>query len=275
MKNKCVKRIISLVLMLVMMVSVMAISALPASATSESDASEIEYKIAASTGDGDTKSGDIMKVKITGSNGSTDWHNIAAFGIIPGKATRCFDDIDVGKVESITVKNIGVDGWFPKKFVITTPSSEVTIYGGKWIDNGDEVTFSTSDYAVYFTIITDNSFLSGTDADVYMKFYDDKNRQSEKFDLSSIHPEINSFELGDVFSYCVSLPSDFGKLIKAELIIEPLGFEDNILNLGSDWKVGSTRFMVKSGPYKGENFFNSVHKWCEFDKPIMIDLIQY
>ncbi len=269
MKNKFVKRIISLVLMLVMLVSVMAISAVPASA-----ASEVEYKIAASTGGGDTKSVDIMKVKITGANGSTGWHSIAAFGALPGKAERSFDDIDVGKIESITVKNIGVDGWFPKKFVITTPSGEVTIYGGKWVDDGNEVTFSTTDYAVYFTIITDSSMFSGTDADVYMKLYDNKGKASHKIDLSSIHPEINSFELGDVFSYCVSLPSDFGKLSKAELIIEPVGLDDNIFNLGSDWKVERIKFEVKSGPYKGNNFDNILHQWCEFDKPIKIDLHQ-
>ncbi len=268
MKNKYLKRIISLVLVLVMMVSTMAVSVVSTSATGN----KVEYTIQASTGDGDCKSVDIMKIKINGEKGSTGWHDVAALCVIPGKTERSFKDIDVGEITSISVKNAGIDSWYPKRFVVSSPSSNVTIYGGKWVHDMNEVVFSITDYVVYFTICTDSEIFSGTDADVYMTFYDVNGKVSEKFDLSSIHPQLNSFELGDVFRSYVSLPSNFGKLDKVMLSIEKVGKDGNLLNLGADWKVEFIDTLVVSGLYKGNKSMKILHQWCKFDKPIITKL---
>lgn len=258
---KFLKKILALVLVTTTILSMMSMSIASASAESM-----VEYTIHATTGGGNCTSVDIMEIKINGEKGSTDWHNVAALCYMPGTTDRSFEDIDVGKINSISVKNIGIDGWYPSKFFITSPSGDVTIFGGKWVDNSNEVTFSTTDNVVYFALCTSNEFGSGTDADVYMQFIDENGNETPKYNLTEIHFQNNTFEMNDVLKRYISLPSDFGKITKIRLSL------DRTVFLPSDnWKIEYLYYCVKSGKHTGDSFRKNVNEWCSNNNPVTLD----
>lgn len=244
----------------------MILTTLITSIVSASAASEVEYTIQATTGGGYCTSVDIMKIKIDGDNGSTGWHDVAALCVTPGTTKRSFYDINVGKINRISVKNVGIDGWYPSKFVISSPSGNTTIFGGKWVDDSDEVTFSTTDNVVYFTLCTASDFGSETDATVYMSFVDEKGYETPKYNLSEMHYQTNAFEMSDVLRRYISLPSGFGKITKVNFSI------DQAINFpGTDWQIEFIEIYVKSGKHKGDHFFKNVFEWCSLTKPVSVD----
>lgn len=256
---RSLKKTLSMVLVTVMIFSTLIIST-----GSVSAASKVEYTIEATTGGGDCTSVDIMEIKINGENGSTGWHSVAALCAITGTTTRSFEDINVGKINSISVRNVGIDGWYPSKFFISSSSGKATIYGGKWVDDSNEVTFSTTDNVVFFTLCTATEFGSGTDSTVYMSFVDENGNETPKYNLTDIHSQLNAFEMGDVLKRYISLPSDFGKIAKVKLSTKHFGADH--------WQIEYLYLEMKSGKHKGCSAFKNIFKWCSPENPVSVDI---
>ncbi len=272
MKSKSLKCFVSLALIIVMMMSVIAVSVVSASAVTNDNSfalTEIlDYKFSISTAGTDGESSDKIEIKINGRKPisgeaySTEWHNV---GKVANDSTdsASFSDIAIMNIDSITVKNCGSDGWYPEYVHLTAerigePAIDLTFYGGRWVDNGDEVTLALTDKVLKFNVVTSSDSYSGTDADVIVSLYGENNNKIENCNLSDIHPKFNAFEKGDDATFYFAVPSNFGTLKKASFVLDLIGSEDNIFNFGSDWKLGSVDFA-----FNGDEFNNKkeLNKW--------------
>lgn len=272
MKSKSLKCFVSLALIMVMMMSVMAVSVVSASAVANDNSFSLteilDYNFSFSTAGTDGESSDEIMIKINGTKPvsgeaySTEWHNV---GKVANDRTdsASFSDIAIMNIDSITVKNCGSDGWYPEYIhlyaerVVDTPI-DLTFYGGRWVDDGNEVTLSLTDKVLKFNVVTSSDSFSGTDADVIVSLYGENNQKIENCNLSDIYPKFDAFEKGDNATFYFAVPSDFGTLKKASFVLDLIAPADNIFNLGSDWKLGSVDFA-----FNGDELGNKkeVNKW--------------
>ena len=94
---------------------------------------------------------DEIMIKINGTKGSTEWHNIGSAGSNKISSASILDKC-VGEIESVTVKNLGADAWQPKGFYVSASScrdvscdstlnKSVLFDGSKWVNYYSEITF--------------------------------------------------------------------------------------------------------------------------------------
>ena len=227
------KRIVSIVLVAVMVLSTMAIATVSAFAESM----KATYTVEVSTSGSDGCTADMIYLEVIGEiNGeeySTDYHYCAHFGY--HKTDRItFSDDNIGSLQGVTVKKAGVNGWYPNYFRVTKTvagkSETVTVYGGKWVENTEPVTFSKDDNVYKVDMKTSNEKGAGTDSNVYFSLIDKKDKETTSLNASSIHPSSNAFEKGDFASFYVSVPDYFGKMDKIRV-------ELGAWTAGAPWKL--------------------------------------
>lgn len=269
MKNKSFARLISLVLILVMIVSTMAVSAFSVSAATKDDAFALElvvnYTLDFCTAGTDGESSDEIMIKINGKIGgkdaSTEWQSVGKVGK-DRTASVSFLGKHFNEIESITVKNNGKDGWYPEyinlKTDINRENSGLTFYGGRWVDDGNEVTLALTDKVLKLNVVTSGDNYSGTDADVIVKLYGENNTSTGNINLSDIHPKFDAFERKDNAIFYFAVPENFGTLKKASFTLKLIAPEGNIFTTGSDWRLGSLDFTFNDDEFSNKK---DVNKW--------------
>ncbi len=259
MKNNLFKRVVSLVFVVLMMVSAMAVSAISAFAVTNDDSFAlieiVKYNFKFHTAGTDGESSNDIMIRLNGKNNSTDWHDVGK--VANDRNDSCdFYDISLFDINSITVKNNGSDGWYPEYIELTVESiygdSAMVFYGGRWVDNGQETTLSLTDKVVKLNVKTSNDNFSGTDADIFVKLYDKNNNATGNINLSDIYPKFDAFEKGDSADFYIFVNEKFGELSRAEFILDLITVEENIFNLGSDWKLGSVTATCNGVEYTKE-----------------------
>ncbi len=181
---------------------------------------EIAYNLEFTTSYGEGVSNDDISVKINGNKGSTDWHNIGKVGSSVCNIVEIISKIDIGTIESITLKNNGSDNWFPENIIIKknigNECDTANICCGKWI-KGQEVTFDIGDRAFKITVKTSNNENAGTKGDVYVKIYDYNGNATEEINLTELHSDPNGFETKVKESFVIYAPKNFGIISKIEV----------------------------------------------------------
>lgn len=261
MKNKFMKRTLSLVLVLMMVLSVSAVSFMSVSAASNENVKyEFEFYTAGSLG---TTNGDIV-IKVNGTNGSTSNHNVGMVGDTQKKQTASFTDVNVGEIESVTAYVISAldDGWYPNYIKVSTPTDSATIYGGRWIDDGEKVTMKETDNVLKLTVNTGDVRYAGTDGDVLVYFYDTNGTYSGKTNLSSIHPKTNAFERDDCATFYIYVPGNFSTVSKMRIYVNARG----VYCFGADWKLEDVSIEHVSGANTGVTYSKTINQWIEYDK---------
>lgn len=259
MKNKFMKRTLSLVLVLMMVLSVSAVSFMSVSAASNENVEyEFEFCTAGSSG---TTNG-VIVIKVNGTNGSTSYHRVGLAGNTQKKKTASFTDVNVGEIESITAYVTATSGWYPNYIEVSTPTDSATIYGGRWLDVRERVTMYETDNVLKVTVDTADVKYAGTDGDVKISFYDTDGNFSGETELSSIHPKKNAFERDDCATFYIYAPDNFGKLRGMNISV---GGSD-IYSLCGDWKLEDVSIEYVSGAYTGVTYSKTINQWIEFDE---------
>lgn len=258
MKNKMMKRTLSLVLAVMTVLSVMVVSVGTASAATGDVNYNLEFKTAGSQG---TTNGDIV-ITVHGTAGSTSAHNVGEVGDSQKLQTASFTDVNVGEITGVTVDVIsGInDGWYPEYINVSTPTDTETIYGGRWVDDDKKVTMNVTDTVLKVQVVTGDVTYAGTNGDVKIRFKDTNNKQTTTFaNLSSIHPDSDAFERKDDSTFYVYAGSDFG----AVKSIEILSGGDGIFGFGADWYLYSITITNVSGFSQGASCTKVIDQWLE------------
>ena len=171
MKTRAIKSIVSLLLILMVTVASLATATAVGSKYYYYD---LMFYTAGSSG----ISQDYIYMQIHGEKGSTDWEKLSCCGFYRRYGSVSLGDFnDVGKVTGVSVKNECIDGWYPEKIEVISPSKEkTTIYCAGWVDNNDEVRFDINKNILEVNVKTSSALFSGTDADVWAIFYDENGK---------------------------------------------------------------------------------------------------
>ena len=219
MKNsrKTTKRILALVLALITALSAISVMSFSASAAAQ----EITYNCNFDLWGHSTQH---VFVKINGTNGSTDWYNAGAIGHYTDSCFS-FKGIDVGEIQSITVKNVMngcifdgpvnqylyLEEWAFKSVTV----NGVRIYGGQSIADLEEHTFSVTDSVYKITIKTADVKNAGTDLNVNVTLNGEDGKKSNTVNMSTngldTTPDgiyLNAFERGHQQSTLIRAPFD-------------------------------------------------------------------
>lgn len=253
-----IKRIVSVMLIAVMVVSTIAVAAVPTSAAE----TKVKYTIETSTPSHLARTGDIIKFRINGKNKSTGFHSLGSIGFY-GSGSESFEDIDVD-VQSITVFNVGCNGWFPDSITVkkeVNGKTETTkFWVGRWIDDGEKITVSKSDKIFKVTVETSNDLFAGTDINIGLTLYDKEGNSSYDFDLTEIHSATNAFERGDVETFYLYAGDNFGELNKCCFFNI---YELHVVSLWDEWKLHKISVEQISGDGAGKTYSKIVDQVLE------------
>ena len=226
-KTKKGTRILALVIAMITALSPMAAFTLTTSAAGEE---EITYKC-----DFDLwgSSSQRVYVKINGSSGSTDWHNVGAIGSYT-RTYFSFTDKNVGEIESISIKT-DLDGcifdgpvnqfrYFDPWAPISMTVNGVTIYGAQRISEPGEYTFYKTDNVYRVRIKTSDEKKAGTDLNVNVTLNGTDgtssktvNMSKDGFDTTGDGCYLNAFEKGHEQTTYIYAPFDVLESITIEL----------------------------------------------------------
>lgn len=266
MKTKTAKLLVSLLLIAVIAVS----GVIPATAATTAATNKFKYSLDFYTAGSDGTSVDCIFIQVHGENGSTDWHDISSVGGFRRELwVEIYDTKDVGKVTGVSVKNEKVDGWYPERIVVTSPSNKATtIHCGAWVNNRVEVRFDVTDNVFAINIKTSNALFSGTNSDVYAILYDQNGVATKPFEMSTIYPYVDAFERGDDATMIVAVPDNFDKLSSMKLYLDVA--DDTFAIEAPEWRVQSVKLTQISGAHKGDEYYKALNKVCTADNVITI-----
>lgn len=253
-----IKRIVSMMLIAVMVVSTIAVAAVPTSAAE----TKVKYTIETSTPSHLARSADIIKFRVNGKNKSTGFNSLGSIGYY-GNGTASFNDVDVD-VQSITLFNVGCNGWFPDYITVkkeVNGKTETTkFWVGRWIDNGKETTVSKSDKVFKVTLETADELYAGTDSNIGLTLFDKNGKSSDKFDLTEIHSAANAFERGDVETFYLYVRDDFGELNKCYFCDL---YKGHVVSIWDEWKLHKVSVEQITGNGAGKKYSQIVDKTIE------------
>lgn len=210
MKNKYFIRTLSLIMSILMITSVTSILVVNAEVHVVPD-EFINYTIEVSTAGSSGCTDDTVGIKLNGTEGSTYWITSSQCNTY-GTHTLTPMDIDIGELESVTLKVEGSDKWYPNYIKVTSETGiNQTIYCGNWVGE-NEVTFSKDETVVKFDIKTGDIDGAGTDNTNVVQFVDTKGKKSARINMSDIHPDKNAFERGDLSSFYINCGKGFTKV---------------------------------------------------------------
>lgn len=184
-----------------------------------------EYTVTVSTRGSNGVTNDGIWINVIGTNGSeSGWMKGYDLGNSRGETKQTLIGNSVGKIKEIRVKTVSDNHWYPDSISLSTKYSgdSVTVYGGRWI-GASEQTLSISDNVYRVTVNTSNSTNAGTDANITLFLQDDNGTTTSTVDLSDIHYKSNAFEKGDVDSFYIYAPGDFGECRHAFLTSDHSG----------------------------------------------------
>ena len=251
MKTRVIKSIVSLLLILMVTVASLATATAVGSKYYYYD---LMFYTAGSSG----ISQDYIYMQIHGEKGSTDWEKLSCCGFYRRYGSVSLGDFnDVGKVTGVSVKNECIDGWYPEKIEVISPSKEkTTIYCAGWVDNNDEVRFDINKNILEVNVKTSSALFSGTDADVWAIFYDENGVATEGHNLSDIYPTDNAFERGDDATMYISAPDNFGKVKSARFYLDD---EEALAIEGPAWRAQSVKVTQVSGTNNGFSVYKALN----------------
>lgn len=210
MKNKYFIRTLSLILSILMITSVTSILVVNAEVHVVPD-EFINYTIEVSTAGSSGCTDDTVGIKLNGTEGSTYWITSSQCNTY-GTHTLTPMDIDIGELESVTLKVEGSDKWYPNYIKVTSETGiNQTIYCGNWVGE-NEVTFSKDETVVKFDIKTGDIDGAGTNNYNVVQFVDASGKKSPRINLTEIHPDKNAFERGDLSSFYINCGKGFGRV---------------------------------------------------------------
>ncbi len=210
MKNKFLKRTLSLILSILMITSVTSILVVNAEMVAASNES-VNYTIEVSTAGSNGCTDDTVDIKLNGSKGSTGWIKSSHCDKY-GTHTLTSKGIDIGELNSVTLKVEDNDRWYPNYIKVKSDTGiDKTIYCGNWVGE-DEVTFSKDETVVKFDIKTGDINGAGTDNTNVIQFVDTNGKKSTRINMSDIHPDKDAFERGDLSSFYINCGKDFTKV---------------------------------------------------------------
>ena len=269
MKNtrKTTKRILAMVLALITALSAMSALSFTASEASE----DITYN-----GSFDLWgfANQNVLIKINGTNGSTDFHNIGDIGNYT-KPYFSFTDRNVGEIRSITIKQempacifdgpvnqfLYLNEWAFKSVTI----NGVKIYGGQYIEDLNEHTFSVTDHVYKVTIKTADVKNAGTDLNVNVTLNGENGKKSKTINMSEDGLDttptgiyLNAFERGNQQTTLIRVPFDTLKSITIEL--------NGGMIAAKGWKCESITIEQVQGDSDTHLRTVSVNKWFATEK---------
>lgn len=193
-KNIFIKRIITLMLIVVMSVSTMAIAIVPTSAVTE----KVTYSFDIYTAAGEGLSSDEISFIIYGDSGYSKPHNVGCVGN-SRHSTASFSDIDIDNITGIIVECKSSDDWYPEYIKVTKNNDNnkttTTFYGGRFINPSDTLTIDDEVYKI--EINTASKIGAGTDGHIHITLADINNNLSNPLCANKIHPAKDAFEKGD------------------------------------------------------------------------------
>lgn len=261
-RRKTTTRVLALVIALITALSAMSAISFSASAASN----EITYNVNFDLWGHATQ--DVC-IKINGSNGSTDWYNAGSIGHYSDHYFS-FKGKDVGEIESISIKQemngclidgpvnqyLYLNSWAFKSVTI----NGTKIYGGRFITDLEEHTFSVTDNVYRVKIQTADEKNAGTDLNVYVTLNGTDGSKSNTVNMSENGYDttgdgiyINAFERGHEQTTYIYAPFDTLESITIEL--------DGLLFAAKGWKCQSiTIEQMQGGTDTGVKTIN-VNQW--------------
>ncbi len=94
---------------------------------------------------------------------------------------------------------------------------------------------------------------------MFATFYGENNTKVDLDDITKIHPKADAFEKGDEMSIYVQVPSNFGKIKKAEFRVQGAG----ITHIATDWKIDTITATKVSGANIGASYSKYVNDWMK------------
>ncbi|CAF3318438.1 unnamed protein product [Rotaria socialis] len=199
-----------------------------------------------------------------------------------------FDNIDIGQLKTITIEHDGssiTSGWYLDFIDVTYNNNTVNFPIDRWlaIDEGDkrislelepntkptskiapEDTNAENATEYEITVKTADKRSAGTDANVYISLFGDKDKLERRQLKEAIDRKLNLFESGATDRFQV-FAVDFGKLKRIRI-------EHDGRGIGSGWYIDSieVRYVARNETYKFP-----VDRWLdsgEGDKKISLDL---
>ena len=260
-------RIMALIIAMITALSAMSAFTLTASAASD----EITYIVSFDMWGHATQH---VYIKINGTKGSTDWYDAGTINHMD-PTSFSFKGKDVGEIQSITIRNdmsnhllngsvsqkLYLNPWAFKSVTI----NGTKIYGGRYIDDLEEHTFSVTDNVYKVTIKTADVKNAGTDLNVNVTLNGTDGKKSKTVNMSEDGRDttpnelnINAFERGNQQTTYIYAPFDELESITIEL--------DGLLIAAKGWKCESiTIEQVQGGTDPGVKTVE-VNQWFATEK---------
>lgn len=214
------------------------------------------YTISAYTHGSNGVTSNGVSIRLHGSRGSSGWISLSDCGNDRGDWSGTFHTNSVGTIQRIEAKTNADNYWFPGKIQISAKygGESITVYGGRWIGQSAK-SLSPDDNIYTVTITTSDDANAGTDADISLLLQDDNGTQTEIIELSNICYQNNAFEKGDVETFYIYAPNDFGECRHAFL-------KSNHSNPAAGWKVEKIEINKVQGGSDG--YTVSPNYWYEY-----------
>lgn len=197
-----------------------------------------------------------ISIRLYGSLGKSGWISLSDCGKDRGDWSGSFTTNSVGTLQKIEVKTNADNYWFPGKITVSAKfgGETITVYGGRWIGQAEK-TLSPSDNIYCVTITTSNDTNAGTDANIGLFLQDNDGTKTDELDLSELSYNKNAFEKGDVESFYIYAPNDFGECRHAFL-------SSDHKNAAAGWKVSKIEIKKVQGGTDG--YTVSPDYWYEY-----------
>ena len=183
--------------------------------------------------------------------GKTDLYNIS--------------NIDIGKIEKIEIKhdNTGDNpSWFLEKVEIIKRNKQYNFTAQRWLSKGPGLSLNTiinedlEQFKYLVTIKTANKKNAGTNANIYIRLYGEK--QSQTFLQRMDNPAVDDFEQNRTGIYIIYSNEKLGEINK--IYIESDNSGDN-----ADWEIERTSIVLES-ERNIKYLFNESHRFYDKSK---------
>lgn len=180
--------------------------------------------------------------------GKTDLYNIS--------------NIDIREIEKIEIKhdNTGDNpSWFLEKVEIIKQNKQYNFTAQRWLSKGPGLSLNTiinedlEQFKYLITIKTANKKNAGTNANIYIKLYGEK--QSQTFLQRIDNPVVDDFEQNQTGIYIIYSNEKLGEINK--IYIESDNSGDN-----ADWEIERTSIVLESEP-NIKYLFNESHRFYD------------